>query len=49
MHNGIPVLFDDNDRFIYLWILTFCVTMRNRRALNCGIVGVTPGILAGRE
>lgn len=31
------------------WILTFWVTMRNRRALNWGMVGVTPGILAGSE
>lgn len=25
------------------------MTIRNRRALNCGIVGVTPGILMGSE
>lgn len=25
------------------------MTIRNRRALNCGIVGVTPGILIGNE
>lgn len=31
------------------WILTFWVTMRKRRALNWGMVGVTPGILAGSE
>lgn len=29
--------------------LTFWVTMRNLRALNWGVVGVTPGILAGSE
>lgn len=30
-------------------LLTFWVTIRNRRALNCGNVGVTPGIFIGSE
>lgn len=34
---------------ILFFMLTFWVTIRNRRALNCGNVGVTPGILIGSE